>query len=693
MASCCWFCALETLTQVSWSRHECTVAGTERGGAHDGNALEYDAAPLAPDAAPSALDPRETFRSGNEAARGPSNGHAGRGPAEGAPHAPDQAPAMPTDAPGHAAECDVVMHAGDHCGMAVAHVSDSLGCEGCGLLGCCQRGTAAHQAGGVAGEHGCVSAAPAVSSGDNTTRGDPVDMQQGVLQGLQGLSQGAVPGAATPAPFAASVGLGLGYALGAGMATVVLDSQRGSNSPKRGSGERHKNPGNPTSQGAGSGETGSGSGAGRNSFNRGSPRVGCPNPNPSCDEALAASQPRAEGVPPPPLFGTQPASPAPAGASQPHGSQGADGNPLGASPQPAPGSGAAALQPPPAVPVLPNAKPGGRAMVCLDQYERPAQLPAPHVSTSQPTPGGSGTGSPIPGLGPGQSGGLRGPECSAGGAAALGARPPGDAGGSSGQGMAGYGEVGGTLERRGSAAQRATWGVAVSALVGIAERAGVHADPDPAADPLPTPPAEEAAAAAQLAVQPAAGDVAKPGGAAEDGPAVAAEGQLPGVGGSAGTAREAERPGLGGEAEAGEGSQRSHSHSQGFATACGGSSGGWHAEAGPGSGGGLVHSREQAAADGKGQLRLSLELSSSEEQMRGQRETPRAPTPGAHCLLINPQEQYGIYRCIDMPSLSTMSPVSLGGPLSSWHPPWHRSLQTSCEHCFAAATFTGSSQG
>ena len=657
----------EAFAHVNWSRRVCPVAGAERGGAHDGNALGFDAAP-------SKLDPQEAPRGGDAPAMASPNGHAGRGPAHGAPREPDQALGAPTGALVHAAACDEVMHAGECGGMAVAHVSDSLGCEGCGVQGCCQRGAAAHQAGGLAGEHGCVCAAPAVSSGDDTTCGDPVAMQQGVMQGLQGLSQGAAPGAATPAPFAASVGLGLGYALGAGMAAAVLDSQRGSNSPKRGSGERHKNPGNPAGQGAGSGETGSGSGAGRNSFNRGSPRVDCPNPNPSCEEALAASQQRAEGVPPPPLFGTQPASLAPAGASQPHGSQGANGNPLGAYPQPAPGSRAGALQPPPAVPVLPNANPGGRPMVRLDQYERPAPLPAPHVSTSQPTPGGSGTGSPIGDPGPGQSEGPRGLDCSAGGAAALGARPAGDAGGSSGQGMAGYGVAGGTLERRGSAAQRATWGVAVSALVGIAGRAGVHAD-HPAADPRPTLPAEQPASAAQLAVQPAAGVTARPDGAAEDGPAAAAGRQPPGDGDAAGVARKAERPCLGGEAEAGEGSQRSRSHSQGFATACGGSSGGWHAEAGPGSGSGLARSAERAAADGEGQLRLSLELSSSEEQMCGQRETPRAPTPGAHCLLINPQEQCGIYRCIEMPSLSSMSPVSLGGPLGSWHYPWHACRQ------------------
>lgn len=474
--------------------------------------------------------------------------------------------------------------------MAVAHVSDSLGCEGCGLSGCCRRGAAAQQAVSLAGQHGCVSAAPAVSSGDDVTVGDPVDIHRGVCQGLQGLSQGTAPGAATPAPFMASMGLGLGYALGTGVAAVVLDSQRGSNSPKRGSGERHdKNPGNPAGQGAGSGETGSGSGAGRNSFNRGPPRVGCPKPNPSCEEALAASQPRAGGVPPPPLFGTQPASPAPAGASQPHGSQGADGNPLGVSPQPASDSRAANLQPPPASPAIPNAGSGGPRV--LDRSAGGVSLRAP---------------------------------C-----------PLGDAGGSSGQGVAGSGEVRGTPQRRASAAQRATWGVAVSALVGIAGRAGVHADhPDPAADPLPTPPAEEAAATAQLAVQPAPEDVARPGGIGEGRPAAAEERELPGSGDAAGVAREAERPGLGGEAEAGNGSQRSHSHVQGCAGASGGSSGGWHADAGPGSGSGLARSREQAAADGEGRLRLSLELSSSEEQMCGQRETPRAPMPGAHFVLI-----------------------------------------------------------
>lgn len=524
------------------------------------------------------------------------------------------------------------MHLGDHAGMAVAFVSDSLGCEGCGPSGCCQRGAAAHHARGLAVAHGCVCAAPAVSSGDDATRGDPVDMQQGILQGLQGLSQGAIPGAATPAPFVASVGLGSGYALGTVMAMVVLDSQRGSNSPKRGSGERPENPCNPVGQGAGSGELGSGSGAGGNSFSRGPRGLRCPDPYPCCDEALAASQSCAEGVPPPPLFGTQPVSPAPAGASQPCGSQGAHLSPLGVCSQPAPGSRAAHLQQPPANPAGPCADSGGHAMAGIEQPERPAPLHAPQLSASQPTPGGSGAGTPHPGFGAGQSGGPMGSNCSAGGVAAHAARPPGDAGGRSEQGMVGYNGVEGTPQRRASAALRATWGVAVSALVGIAGRAGVRADHDLAADPLPTQSAEVAAAAAQLAVQPAAGVTARPGATGEDG--AAAKRHRPGDGDAAGDPREAKRPRLGGEAEAGDGSQRSQDHSEGLAGASGGGGGGGPAGAESGSGLGPSLSLEEAAGEGEGQLRLSLELSSSEEQMCGQRETPRLPMPGAHCLFI-----------------------------------------------------------
>ena len=524
-------------------------------------------------------------------------------------------------------------HAGDilHSGVIGAHVSDSLEREGCGASGCCQRGGASNQARGLAGEHTCVPAAPAVSSGGDAIRGDPPGgMQEGVLQGLQGLSQGAAPGAATPVSAGAAVGLGFGYALGAGVVTVLLDSQRGSNSPKRGSGERNKNPGDPGGQGAVSGGPDSGSGAGGNSFSCGPPGLACPGPIPCCDEALAASQPRAEGIPPPPVFGTQSMSPALAGASQPQGGQGADGHPLEDRSQRAPGSRAADLQPPPRSPPAVSADPGGHAMVRSERPERPEQQSRP--SLSQPTRGGSGTGAPTSGSGAGQPGGPRGSDGSAGAGAARAAGPPRGAGKSSGRDMAGSIKIGGPPRRQASAAQRATWGVAVSALVGIAGRAGVHAHPDPVADPVHTPPEGEAAAAAQLLVQPAAGGITRPGGKADDGAAAVAETRLPEDGEAAGSAREAKRLRLADEAEAGDGSQRSQCQSQGLAGASGGGSGGGNSQADVSVGVWPVQSQEKAGEGGEGLLRLSLELSSSEEQMCGQRETPRVPMPGANCF-------------------------------------------------------------
>lgn len=274
------------------------------------------------------------------------------------------------------------------------------------------------------------------------------------LRAGMGVSTHACTEAASP--MGAAVACGCAVAPGVAAVLAVQQSQRGSNSPKRGSGGR---------RGAAPGEgTGSGSGAAGNSATAAPPGGQTSIVDPPCTNNPAAAQPRVDGIPPPPIFATQPTLP---DATQPLASasqlQGTDTQDLDA-PQMA--------LPYPTLPLPAGAEDAGaeplhaanpeRAWGCCRASSQPPMRPAPlppaaPASLSQPTPSAANRTAwvcPLVCMSRSQ------PVASAG-------ISPRD-----------YDRVRlSSSQPAPLAANRATWGVAVGALVGIAGRVGASTSP------------------------------------------------------------------------------------------------------------------------------------------------------------------------------------------------------------------------